>query len=175
MIMRRLIPNLLLFVLLSFLCIKPVFPEAQETSPDSSYLLEIFIPGYNFYREKNYVWGSIFLGLRFLSLYTSLYYHSRYVSYRSLERASKLADYFYGYGTVYYNPVEGGYFSSTGFSILAGRSLAYRDFSIAVHILLTGIGIYKGYRDSYEKFIEQSPEKKLLPEYSFYFFIHRDF
>ncbi|MCS7204788.1 MAG: hypothetical protein NZ853_03745 [Leptospiraceae bacterium] len=146
-----------LFVIICFFVIPQVVMAKEEPKWDSSFLWEVVIPGYNFFREEEYFWGGVFLALRLASIYSAITYHERFLKYQSLEKAAKTADIFYGQGIAYKDPIGGGYQTTKGFSILAGRSLAYRDFSISVQLLLLGIGIYKGYMDTKEKFIDDTP------------------
>lgn len=156
-----------------FFCIFLMLFSSVEIQPKENHNLEmenhtfsyslfwdIILPGYNFYRKEQLGWGSFFFICRIVSLYTAFAYHKQYLSYRSLENAAKIADLYYGLGYAYKDPVQGDYKTTKEFSLEAGRSASNRNVSIAVHILLMSIGLYKGYVDNWEEYLEKAPEYK---------------
>jgi len=131
--------------------------ENKENHFRYNYLWEIFVPGYNYYRKDEILWGNFFLFVRLLSLYSAFYYHRRFTSYDSLYKASQLADYYYGLGYSYYDPIDGGYKNTKQFYIESGRAIIYRNLSIGIHLIFLGIGLYKGYKENIEDYIHSSP------------------
>ncbi|MFN3604395.1 MAG: hypothetical protein ACK4UJ_06775 [Leptonema sp. (in: bacteria)] len=153
---------ILLILLLIF--VLPRDPSAQEVISSKfsySYLWEILIPGYNFYKKDEVGWGNFFLIIRAFSLYSAFQFHGQYLSYKSLERAAKYADFYYGLGYSYKDPIRGGYKTTKEFSIEAGRSASYRNLSIGIQLIFLGIGLYKGYQNSWEEYIQSVPEYKI--------------
>lgn len=178
----------LLIIIIYIFFLQNVYAEENQKF-DNSYLKEIVLPGYNFYRKEEIGWGNFFLIMRLASLYGIYYYHQQFITYKSLYRASQIADFYFGPGLSYRDPIGGGYKTSKEFYIYTGRSSAFRNISLGIHLLLLGIGIYKGYRDSWEEYINSSPEvynpyngknitfyfKQKDIENSIYYTIHLDF
>ncbi len=129
----------------------------NELRLNKDFLWEVVLPGYNFYKTENSVLGTVFLITRLATLYYSVNYYKKYISYKDLEKSAKLADLYYGGGYSYYDPVENNYKNSKAFSIYAGRSQAYFHYSLSLHLIFLGIGIYKGYVDAYEEYERKLP------------------
>ncbi|MCB1138133.1 MAG: hypothetical protein KDK23_05220 [Leptospiraceae bacterium] len=152
---------LLALVLLSFaLC--PMPAQARESSTESSeqYSIwpEVFLPGYNAFRNESYISGSFLLIGRILTAYSAYYYHARYINYESAARAARLADIYYGPGLEYADPYSGDFLSSQDLQNRAGRSQNYYHLSLALHAGLTAAGLFQGYR------IQQDLQERNLKE-----------
>ncbi|HBS06355.1 MAG TPA: hypothetical protein DEA96_15410 [Leptospiraceae bacterium] len=139
------------FVLVSIiLCLaNPEYLAAD--SPDESreeYGIwpEIFIPGYNAFRNESYISGGLLLLGRLITLYGAYHYHNRYINYNSAANAARIADLYYGPGLEYADPYSGDYLSSQQMENRAGRAQNYSHLSIALHLGLTGAGLFQGYR-----------------------------
>ncbi len=162
--MKRLL-FFILIILISFFKISPeekIDSEFLKNQFSYSFLWDVIFPGYNFYRKAQWGWGSFFLIGRALSLYTAWIYHKQYLSYRSLEKAAKIAEFYYGLGYSYKDPVRGGNKTTKEFSIEAGRSASNRNISIGAHLLLLGIGLYNGYLDNWEEYLQKAPKYKSI-------------
>ncbi len=107
---------------------------------------EIFLPGYNAFRNESYISGGLLLLGRLLTLYGAYHYHNRYINYNSAANAARIADLYYGPGLEYADPYSGDYLSSQQMENRAGRAQNYSHLSIALHLGLTGAGLFQGYR-----------------------------
>ncbi|MCB1169564.1 MAG: hypothetical protein KDK25_04485 [Leptospiraceae bacterium] len=148
-------------LLLSFaLCPMPV--QARESAPEDSveYSIwpEVFLPGYNAFRNESYISGSFLLIGRILTAYGAYYYHARYINYDSAARAARVADLYYGPGLEYADPYSGDFLSSQDLQNRAGRSQNYYHLSLALHAGLTAAGLFQGYR------IQQDLQERNLRE-----------
>mgnify|MGYP001193906446 CR=1 FL=1 len=120
--------------------------SSETTTRQYSIWPEIFLPGYNAFRDDSYLSGSFLLLGRLLTLYGAYHYHNRYVNYNSAANAARIADLYYGPGLEYADPYSGEYLSSQEMQNRAGRAQNYSHLSIALHLGLTGAGLFQGYR-----------------------------
>jgi hypothetical protein len=153
--MKRIMITMLIF----FIFLQRIYTQEIGKQPKFRYdfLWETFLPGYNFYRKDEMAWGHFFLLMRLSSLYGVLYYHQRYTSYGSLYKASQWADWYYGLGYSYRDPIDGGYKNTKQFYVQAGREASARNLSLSIHLLFLAIGLYKGYVDNWDDYLENSP------------------
>ena len=153
--MKKIMIKMLIFIIF--------FPKiysqeiGNQTKFRYDFLWETVFPGYNFYRKDEIAWGHFFLFMRLTSLYGILYYHQRYTSYLSLYKASQWADAYYGLGYSYGDPIDGGYKNTKQFYVQAGREANARNLSLSIHLLFLAIGLYKGYLDNWNDYLENSP------------------
>lgn len=134
--------------------------SAIQASPDTPHAIwpEIFLPGYNAFRNESYVGAGFMLLGRILTFYGAYHYHNRYVNYNSAASAARVADLYYGPGLEYADPYSRDYLSSQEMENRAGRSQNYSHLAIAIHLGLTGAGLFQGYR------IQQGIQERNLKE-----------
>lgn len=140
--------------------------ELKTYEFNHKYWMEIFLPGYNFYKMDQPTWGTFFLIMRVTSLYGIYYFHNQFIKYNSLYKSAQQADFFYGLGYSYYDPIKGGYKTTKEFFIESGRMESYRNLSFGIHVIFTIIGLYKGYIDSWEEYEDNAPVFQTLQMYN---------
>ena len=107
---------------------------------------EVFLPGYNAFRNESYISGSLLLVGRVLTFYAAYRFHNRSIDYRSAAQAASIADLYYGPGLRYKDPYSSDYLSTQEFENRAGRAQNYMYLSIALHGGLMAAGLYQGHR-----------------------------
>ncbi len=145
----------MLILFISQLTAEEMSSKTNEFHHD--YFMEILLPGYNFYKKEEIGWGTFFLIMRVSSLYGVYFFHVRYIRYNSLYKSAQIADFYYGLGYSYFDPVKGGYKNTKQFFIESGRFESFRNLSLGIHLLFTIIGLYKGYVDSWEEYENSAP------------------
>jgi hypothetical protein len=150
-----------LILILSFSVIVPLAAAPGKSKPpiepETAIWLEPALPGIVFFNQDRPVSGSLMLAGRLLALAGAVHFHNRYADYASAEKAARIADLYYGPGLQYKDPYSSGYKTTTEFRKEADRNLNLSGYSVAIHLILLGVGIYNGILFAKENKLEQAP------------------
>jgi len=148
-------------ILLLFLCapLAPAPVASQETrlKSETAMWLEPLLPGIVFFNRDRPVAGSLMLGGRVITLAGAVYFHNRFADYASAERAARVADLYFGPGLQYRDPYSGGFKTTTQFRKEADRNLNMAGYSVGIHLILLGVGIYNGLLFAAEDRLDKAP------------------
>lgn len=140
----------LLFLLLSCNLV------AEQMTPTALWL-EPVAPGAVFFSQNRPVAGTLMLTGRVITLASAIHFHNRFADYASAEKAARLADLYYGPGMRYRDPYSSGFKSSLEFRKEADRNLNLASYSVGLHLILLGVGIYNGLILQREEELEKAP------------------
>jgi len=149
-------------IILVLFCV-PLAPapikSEQETrlAPETAMWLEPVLPGIVFFNRDRPMAGSLMLAGRIITLAGTLHFHNRYADYASAERAARVADFYYGPGLQYRDPYSGGYKTTTQFRKEADRNLNMAGYSVGIHLILLGVGMYNGLLFAAEDRLDKAP------------------
>ena len=144
--------TILIVIFLLLLC-APLAPspiasdQKMRLKPETAMWLEPVLP----------VAGSLMLGGRIVTLAGAVHFHNRYADYASAGRAARIADLYYGPGLQYRDPYSGGYKTTTQFRKEADRNLNLAGYSVGIHLILLGVGMYNGLLFAAEDRLDKAP------------------
>lgn len=154
--------SILIVIFLLLLCAPLISaPETSEQKmrlkPETAMWLEPVLPGIVFFNRDQPVAGSLILTGRIVTLAGAVQFYNRYADYASAERAARIADLYYGPGLQYRDPYSGGYRTTTQFRKEADRNLNLAGYSVGIHLILLGVGMYNGLLFAAEDRLDKAP------------------
>jgi hypothetical protein len=155
--------NAILIVIFLLLLCAPLAPapmtseQKMRLKPETAMWLEPVLPGIVFFNRGRPVAGSLMLAGRIVTLAGAVHFHNRYADYASAERAARIADLYYGPGLQYRDPYSGGYKTTTQFRKEADRNLNLAGYSVGIHLILLGVGMYNGLLFAAEDRLDKAP------------------